>query len=260
MTSRLVRVCLLPTALGPALLLRQIANAVGEHRAHVVGRDLVLARFFLLRLEFLGLLQRERVAQRCVGGAGVARGERGHGLFALCIGCAGPCARDRHRGRVDHAQRGAALVLVFWQAAPTQLVAQHIGQGVDRHRRDHRATAVAHAHRLALGLCDLGVGEIAVSQAAGGEAVLVGRGAAGDGRALQVGVADDMDVEAAGACGDAALFAGAVEVVVDPLLGRAGRARDHIAVADGRHTHVHVQARTLLLRLVVAAVLRSVDV
>src|SRR5690606_2306739 len=98
---------LLPTAIGPALCLRDITDAVGEHRAHVVGRDLVQARFVVLILEFLGLLQRELVGQRRVDGARVSLGERGHALIAAAI-----TARDRDVGRADHALCGAGLLLL----------------------------------------------------------------------------------------------------------------------------------------------------
>lgn len=84
------------------------------------------------------------------------------------------------------------------------------------------ASRIADAGGLAVGLGALGVGEGAVGEGAGAQAVLVLRGAAGDGRSLQVGVAADADVEATSTRSDAALLVGAAEVVVDLLPARSG--------------------------------------
>ncbi|MDT4835277.1 hypothetical protein FQZ97_689360 [compost metagenome] len=212
---------LLPAAIGPALRLRHIADGVGDHRADVVRRDLVLACLLLLGLELLRLLQREHVRQCFVGCGGVAVGEHGHVVGAGRIRRVRTTARDAHVGRADHALRGAGLRDVLGQPTLPHLARQHVADHIGGDRGHGRAAAIAQAHRFALGPRGLRVGEVAVGQAAGGELVLVWCGAAGDGPALQVGVARHADVKATRACGDAALRLRALEVVVDLLFGCA---------------------------------------
>ena len=83
---------------------------------------------------------------------------------------------------------------------------------------------------------------------------------AGDGAALQVGVARHIDVEPASSGCDARLPGGALVVVVDLLPAGAHAAGDRRTDAKRRHAHADGKAAAGLLALVLARVLQGFDV
>ncbi len=245
----------------PAVADGQITNHSIHRSTCQIGCLLVLLGRLLLFLHRLRLLQRERVAQRLVGGAGVAAGQGGDLLLAVGVFGAVTGAGDDDVAGADDALGLAALAAVLGQAlAPTQ-VTQAVADDVLRQGGHGIGTAVAHAGAGAAGVGALAVVQVGAGEAGGLEGVFVRSGGAGDGGTRQVGVAGNLDVKASTASGDAALAHGALVVVVEGLLALLDVAcHRHAAHAQRGQAHAHAEAGAALFVLVRAAVLQGLDV